>query len=363
MRWPWGKPETRLGETGREKRSSGGDFTDAVVRLIEAQAAGTAVNVSSTAAIEAMSGLLSRNFAAAQAVGVDWLPEAVSPVFLGQVGRDLIRGGASMHIIDVVGGVVSLLPVSSWHFQGDSHPDTWMVRATTYGPSSSTTTYIPYNGVVFIRWGSTPGLPYVGTGPTSWANTTARLNSATEKSLADESANSPLAHLITIPQDGGDDDDANDPLAKIKADIRTAQGKALFVETVAGAWGEGRAAAPQRDWQPSRLGPMPPDSMVNVMKESYAEVLAACGGSPALFDDSDGTAKREALRQFHMGTVRPLAHVLEVELTAKLETAVTLKFDAYALDMAGRASSFKNLVAGGMEIEKALAISGLMQEE
>ena len=33
MRWPWQK---------REKRESGGDFSDAVVRLIEAQAAGTA---------------------------------------------------------------------------------------------------------------------------------------------------------------------------------------------------------------------------------------------------------------------------------------------------------------------------------
>ena len=36
MRWPWQpKPETR---------DSGGDFSDAVVRLIEAQAAGTAAD-------------------------------------------------------------------------------------------------------------------------------------------------------------------------------------------------------------------------------------------------------------------------------------------------------------------------------
>ena len=182
--------------------------------------------------------------------------------------------------------------------------------------------------------------------------------------MADETANSPLAHLIAIPQDGGDDDDADDPLNKMKADIRTAQGKALFVETVASAWGEGKGAAPQRDWQPSRLGPMPPDSMVNLMKESYAEVLGACGGSPALFDDSDGTAKREALKAIPHGNGQALgAHVLATELTAKLETPVALKFDAYALDMAGRAQSFKNLVAGGMEIEKALAISGLMTEE
>ena len=42
MRWPWQKQE-------RERRDSGGDFSDAVVRLIEAQAAGTAADASSTA--------------------------------------------------------------------------------------------------------------------------------------------------------------------------------------------------------------------------------------------------------------------------------------------------------------------------
>ena len=39
MRWPWQR---------RERRDSGGDFSDAVVRLIEAQAAGTVADASST---------------------------------------------------------------------------------------------------------------------------------------------------------------------------------------------------------------------------------------------------------------------------------------------------------------------------
>ncbi len=57
MRWPWQR---------RERRDSGGDFSDAVVRLIEAQAAGTAADASSTAAVEAASGALSRAFASAE---------------------------------------------------------------------------------------------------------------------------------------------------------------------------------------------------------------------------------------------------------------------------------------------------------
>ena len=59
MRWPW---------QNREKRESGGDFSDAVVRLIEAQAAGPAADASSTAAVEAASGALSRAFASAEVV-------------------------------------------------------------------------------------------------------------------------------------------------------------------------------------------------------------------------------------------------------------------------------------------------------
>ena len=280
MRWPW----------SREKRDSGGDFSDAVVRLIEAQAAGTAADASSTAAVEAAAGALSRAFASAEVQGPGWARDAVSPEFLAQVGRDLVRSGDSMHVIRVERmGRVSLLPCSSWHFEGDADPASWTVRATVYGPSTSTTRHLPFAGVVFCKWGSTPGQRYVGTGPLSWAHTTARLQSETERSLADE-AGGPLAQLLAIPQDGGDDGD-DDPLKMLKADIRTARGRALFVETVAAAWGEGRGAAPQRDWQASRLGPQPPESMATIRTDSFNAVLAATGTPPALFDDSDGTAR------------------------------------------------------------------------
>ena len=63
------------------------------MRLLEAQAAGTAADASSTAAVEAASGALSRAFAAATVEGEAWARELVSPAFLAQVGRDLIRNG------------------------------------------------------------------------------------------------------------------------------------------------------------------------------------------------------------------------------------------------------------------------------
>ena len=335
-----------------EKRESGGSFSDAVVRLLEAQAAGTAASTGSTAAVEA----------AAEVAGTPWARQAVTPEFLGQVGRDLVRSGESLHVIDISAmGRLSLLPCSSWHFEGDAHPDTWRVRATVYGPSTSTTRHLPYSGVIFAKWGATPGQRYTGTGPLSWANTTARLQSETERSLADEAAG-PIANLMAVPQDGGDGD-ADDPLAKLKADLRTARGRALLLETVAGGWGEGRQVAPQRDWKPERLGPMPAAGMVQVRADSFKAVLAAAGCSVAMFDDSDGTSKREALRQFFLGTVRPLARLLAAELTAKLEADFRLSFDLYNVDLAGRAQSFQKMVAGGMDLAKAAGLAGLMEVE
>ena len=350
MRWPW-QP--------RETRDSGGDFSDAVVRLLEAQAAGSAADASSTAAVEAASGALSRAFASATVEGDAWAQQAVTPTVLAQIGRDLIRSGDSMHAIRVDGdGVVSLIPCSSWHFEGNHDPTTWTVRASAYGPSTSTTWNLPASAVVFVRWGSAPGQPYVGTGPLSWAHTTARLQSEAERSLGDEAAG-PVAQLLSVPQDGGDDGD-NDALKMLKADLSGARGKALLVETTAAGWGEGKTAAPSGDWKQSRLGPMPPDGLVKVSEHAFARVLAACGTPPSLFLDSDGTSQREAVRRWHQNLVLPLARLVEHELSMKLETPVELKFDKYPLDLVGRAAAFQKLVAGGIAVNEALATSGLL---
>ena len=210
---------------------------------------------------------------------------------------------------------------------------------------------------MFVRWGSTPGQPYVGTGPLSWAHTTARLQSEAERSLADE-AGGPLAQLLAVPQDGGDDG-ADDPLKMLKGDIAGARGKALLVETSAAGWGEGRASAPQRDWMASRLGPMPPPGMVEVAQQAFERVLAATGTPPSLFVDSDGTSQRESVRRWHLNLVLPLARLVEHELTAKLETPVALKFDTYALDMVSRATVVAKLAQAGVPMATALDAVGL----
>ncbi len=349
------KPERR--------QATGGDLTAAVVRAIQAQAA-SLVDTAGTAAVEAAAGALSRAFAAAEVSGPPWAKRAIGPEFLGQVGRELVRSGQSMHLIEVSElGELALLPCSSWDFDGGGPlPATWTVQATVNGPRGVVTLYRPFAGVVFVTWGNLAGQGYAGRGPLEWAHTSARLQSETERSLADE-AGGPVAQLVAVPQDGGDGE-ADDPLAELKADLRTARGRALLLETVAGGWGEGRSAAPVRDWRPSRLGPNPPAEMEAIMGRGFLEVLAACGVPPGLFIDADGTAQRESYRRFFSLTVEPLAAKLEAELAAKLEAEIKMGFSGrFAADLAGRARAFQSMVGAGMEPGKAAGLAGLMAME
>ena len=61
-----------------------------------------------------------------------------------------------------------------------------------------------------------------------------------------------------------------------------------------------------------------------------------------------------------MNVVLPMAHMLETELSEKLEAPIRLEFDNYPLDLAGRAQAFQKLVAGGIGVTEALATSGLI---
>ena len=363
MRWPF---------TSRaEKRQSGGGYTDAIVSAIEAQASAKVADASSTAAIEAAAGALSRAFMSAEVDGPSWVQEAVSPTWLAQVGRSLIREGASLSVMVMGGdGMVELVPAAFWNFeninpgaQEGERESTWEARVSTYGPSTSYTRLVGRDRLVFVRWGTSPGTRYRGQGPTSWAHTTARLQGEAERSLADEAAG-PLAQLIVTPEGADtDSDDDSDPWAAVRVALAGARGGSVLLETVATGGGDGQSAAPRRDWEPRRLGPSPPDAMVAISDAAFARMLAACGCSPALFDDSDGTSKREALRQWHLGTVRPLAKLLEHELSRRLDAPVKLRFDGYPRDMVSRAQVFAKLIAAeGVTVEKALAIAGLLQD-
>ena len=154
--------------------------------------------------------------------------------------------------------------------------------------------------------------------PERWPPTS---NSASVKKPV---APSPMFYLI--PQDGGDGT-TDDSLAGLKKDIRLAKGGTVMVETTSAGWGEGRMSAPQRDWQPSRIGANPPETLPVLRRDVFEAVLGACGVPVSLFTDADGTSQRESFRRFLTTAILPLADLITEELSVKLETRIQFRFE------------------------------------
>ena len=352
MRWPWQRPE---------KRES--SYEGALVGLLRERAEGTSAgDPTALASLEACAGLWSRAFAAARLE-----PEipAVTPQHLALMGRDLIRHGDSLFILDMMAGRLVLKTCGSWDVRGGPDESEWMYRVSRYGPTHESTRYLPSDSVAHFRFAYDAARPWRGLGPLQWARTGAALTANAELRLSEEASGS-VSRLIPVPQDGGDGGDA-DPLAGLKADIAAGKGRALMVETVAAGWGEGKAAAPMSDWTQRRLGPDPADGFRALWGDGCEMVVAACGVPAALISGkADGTLARESWRMFLHGALAPTARIVADELARKFDVP-GLKFDfssLYASDLQGRATSAAKLAAiEGMTADMALQIAGLMHGE
>ena len=128
-------------------------------------------------------------------------------------------------------------------------------------------------------------------------------------------------------------------------------------------WSGDLADRPAGDWKPRRIGADPPQTLPTLRGDASEAVLSACQVPMALFSDADGTSQRESWRRWAMGPLAGLAATVEAELESKLDFRITLNFsELWAHDMAGRASAFKALVAGGMAMADAAAASGVLAD-
>ena len=134
MRWP---PWSRSVE-----RRASQPFTDAIVGAIAAQAAGTSTTAAATAALEAAAGAVARGFAAATVEDVeDPVADVLTPGVLALIGRDLIRRGESLFLIEVDRGGLALRPAGSWDVRGGHREADWMYRLDLFGPSGNITRF------------------------------------------------------------------------------------------------------------------------------------------------------------------------------------------------------------------------------
>ena len=332
MRWPWSK-----GEPEREVREG---YADAAA----------------VGALEAAANIYARAFAAARVTGPR--ASAIPPACLSLVGRNLIRRGADLHLIEVDRGGLRLIPVGSWDVTGDWDEAGWWYLCDLFGPSNSMTRLVASGGVLHFRYAVDSMQPWRGVGPLTWAASTGALAGRLEQRLAEE-ASSPVGSVIPVPEDG-----AEDSVKELRKDLLNLKGRVTLVETTAAGHGEGRQFAPCEDWQAKRFGANPPASLAALRTDVGQAVLGACGVPPSLFLDADGTSQRESWRRFIMGSVEPLLSQVAAEFSAKLDSDVAFDLTGlWAHDLQGRASALQKLVAGGVAVNEALTTSGLLAEE
>ena len=345
MKWPW---QRRV-----ENRAS---YSESVAQGIFAQASGLSPDPSSIGALEVAAGLWSRAFSSARP---DPDLKFLSPVMLAAVGRNLVRNGESLWVIDVSrDGFISLHEVASYDVAGGYDSASWVYRANLSGPSGSETRLVPSASMLHFRYGTRPERPWEGVSPGSFGATATRLLGALETRLGQES-NARVGHLLPTPSDGGDGGEG-DPLADLKTDLANMAGNTALVETTAAGWGD-RGGAPQADWRPQRIGANPPAPLVALMDASRSAVLAQLGVPVALGTGSEGAAMREGWRQFLFSTISPLSRTLEHELSGKLDQKIRLDFaQLFSSDLTGRARAFSQMVSGGMDPGKAAGLAGLM---
>ena len=340
--------------------------------MIAEATGGTVRDASATAALEAAAGSYMRAFAIAEVTPVD--PGNGGRLLRGNAGtgmaRDLIRRGefcCTLSTVDAA-GMVKLLPAGSWDVRGG-----WDIRRTgsiawtCSGRPATSRAWCQAAAVVHGKYSIDPARPWFGISPMGWASLTGRLHASVEDALADESGGT-RGHVLPVPAGpdaDGDDDTTTDPNADLRADIAALRGKTAMVETSAAGWGEGKQAAPMADWKPQRIGANPPAAFTSLRTDSAQAVLAACGVSADLFVAGDAAGQRESWRRFLHGSVAPVAALLADELATKLDTpGLRLTFDAlFASDLSGRARAFQSLVKGGMPVDKAAALAGLMEAE
>ena len=287
-------------------------------------------------ALEIAAGYVGRAFASANAHGS--AAGMFDAIVLSEIGRDLIEVGESAWRL-YPGRVEHLL-----------HFDVMSDGAYDVGSGAK----IPASQILHIRY-HTDINTLRGISPLAKAGGLNTLVTKIEQAMGWE-AGSTVGYILPVP--------SGSPVSQLKQDIQKMKGEIAVVETAAGGWDAGRANAPRRDFESSRLGANIPQTSIELYRYATNLVLAVCGVPPELADSSvDATGMRESWRRFMFGTLVPLSKLLTA-YAARRGLEVRLDFDdLMASDITGRARAFGSMVTAGMDVEEAAILTGLIRED
>lgn len=339
-------------------------YSDTLTELLVARAAGSddpSGSAHLTGAVEACAGLYARAFAGASVTPED-AADPLTPSLLARIARSLIVAGESLHLIEVRGGEVRLIPVGTWEVTG-SNPDprTWAYKVDLESPDGTTTVTRPAAAVLHVRYGEDASRPWQGVGPLARAGLSSDLLSALETRLKQEAGATSAYVVPDVTVDPNDPTSSASTTKTLRSDLKAAKGGIVLAPSMWGYAGDA-AGRPAADWGQRRIGAEPPDVLRLLRTDAGRSVMAACGCPESLFTDADGTAQREAWRRFCHGSVKPLARIVEAAVRDALDVPdFALSFDdLYASDVVGRAQAFNRMVSGGMDVAEAAGLSGLI---
>ena len=339
--WPWSRKS--------EKRST--SFEDRVVSAIVADATGAAVSADGLAATEAAAGLIGRCFASGEVTGDRF--GVVSPAVLELIGRELIRRGEAVFLID---GDRSprLVPCGTWDVRGGDDSARWFYRVDTFGASEHRTRLAPSAGVVHARINVDPVRPWLGRSPIRVAVDTAATAAHSEKGAAAE-VKTPSARIAPIPTPKEDQRDT--------FGSRLRKGGVVAVQAGANPITSG-GQEPANRWTPAVMRPDPTATHAEIRRDAARDVLSACGIPGVLFEArADGTATREGYRRLVFTTLAPWSRLVAAELADKLDSPeLTISFAGlHGADLATRGRALKQLVDAGVSLAESMAITGLSE--
>ena len=325
------------------------DATDQVIERILERSENVAASIAETAAIETVASLYGRAMLAARTNTVTDL----SPDTLYAIGVAIVRRGAYVGIVEGS----QLVSASLRRVTGGSRRETWRYEVDIANPNGNRKAVYSHDRTVYIVISHLEGKPHVPTPQYQLAKVTSDMLAASGGALADES-NTPRGQLLGVPARDG----KSSTLNEMKTAITQLRGRLMLLEsaqTLANAQGYRSS-----EYQSIRIGSQIPASLIDLYEKSRTEIFGVYGVPLDLVIDTGGTGRREAWRQFLFGVVSPIGRVIQAELRSKLDARFSLDFDELrASDLTGRARAFQSLVGGGMSIDQAAALSGLLLED
>jgi len=345
--WPFGRTEKRA--------AAEDDYTDQVIGAAEAEAAGGLLDAGTLAVAEACAGLWERALSSASLEPMNGRLAALNPAFLALVGRSLALTGNFVALLDLDGLAVRLLPSATFDVHGTAR--SWWYRLDVVGPDNTDTVRAAAEGVFHVAVNAEPRQWWRGVSPLKRSSATATLAAKIEASLGRES------DIYVARFAGAHPGTSFETWRKTASMVRKKRGGVVFTGGALGANDSGRVP------EAARMGPAPDSTFADALRSAVGRDICAAFGVPvALFAErGDGAGQREAWRRFWLGTMQPLAALLETECKAKLEPAATVTLealraadeDARSRAVDRRANALKTLLEANVDATEARRLAGL----